>query len=616
MKLGNWVCWKSKRSIWAAFCLLMAWCGQSAGAEIIVIRQAALQVATASKTVALDAQALPFRWDQNFPGENGRVRYSITLPPRTASEDAQPYAIYVPRIGNQVQVFLNGRMLDGLDKLDLPMQDRSKNPYWQTIPVALLFTDRPNLLVFDTSVQALRWGGLSEVYYGLESELCERYQLRAWWQHDSYIVILVAVFLMGMIAWALWLRQREGVYGLFALSAMWGGFSTVDQLMSTSWLTWPIQGILASVALAWHVVFMARFTLGIVGRQESWVRLTLLATTMAIGIAYVLAEPVYWTIAFGMLCFPIVVTLICTAKAADRDRSRQARLLFAVSLVVAMVALRDFFIVHWPESGMSNYALLPHALFLYVLVMGWILVERYTLQHRQYHELNVTLEERVAERERALASSFEIISNQGAEKAKLLERQRIMSDIHDGVGGQLVGLVNMIKRGEANQSLFDQKQLSEHAQMALDELRVAVDAMQPVDGDLATVLATLRYRLAPRLKASDLALVWHVDELPMMSELTPQKVLQIQRILLEAFTNIIQHAKATTVTVSAKHIADMAAVQITIDDDGVGFELQELEAKGHGIRNMCFRAEAIGALITFQRLKAKGVTLTLTLPII
>jgi signal transduction histidine kinase len=599
-----------------AFSLLSAWVSPAALAEVLTIRQASLQVATASKSMTIDAQPLPFRWDLNFPGENGRVRYSITLPARMAAEDTQPYAVYIPRVGNQLQVFLNGRMLDGLNLLDDAMHDSSKEPYWLTIPVALLFADRPNLLIFNTTVQAMRWGGLSEIFYGPESELRAQYERRLWWQQESYDMILGALFLMGTIAWALWLRQREGVYGLFALSAMWGGISAMDQLMQTAWLPWPIQGMAASIALAWHVVFMARFTLGIVGRHESWVRLTLLATTMSIGIAYVLAEPVYWTIAFGMLCFPIVVTLICTAKAADRDRSEQARLLFSVSLIVALVALRDFFMVHWPESGMSHYALLPHALFLYVLVMGWILVERYTLQHRQYHDLNVSLEDRIAEREKALSSSFEIISSQGAEKAKLLERQRIMSDIHDGVGGQLVGLVNMIKRGEANQSLFDQKQLSEHAQMALDELRVAVDSMQPVDGDLATVLATLRYRLEPRLKASDLKLIWQIDALPVVSELTPQKVLQIQRILLEAFTNIIQHAKATTITVGAKHLPDMASVQITIEDDGVGFELQELKATGHGIRNMCFRAEAIGAVITFQRLNAKGVTLTLTLPIV
>lgn len=616
MKLGNLVYWKNKLPIWVLFFLLAALGLSAASAEVVTVRQANLEVTTSSKAVTLSAQTLPFRWDRNFAGENGRVDYTITLPPRSASKSAEPYAIYAPRVGNQVQLFLNGHMLDGLDKIDDPLHDRSKKPYWQTIPVALLYADRPNVLVFKTSVQALRWGGLSEVYYGLESELCVRYKARLWWQHDSYIVLLATLFLMGLVAWSLWLRQREGVYGLFGLSAMWGALSNLDQLISTSMLSWPMQGMLASIALAWHVVFMSRFTLGIVGRNESWVRLALLATSMAIGIAYVLAEPIYWTIAFAMLCFPIVVALICIAKVADRDRSKQARLLFVVSLVVALTAMRDFFVVHWPESGMSSYALLPQALFLYVLVMGWILVERYTLQHRQYHELNVTLEQRVAARENALASSFETIANQGAEKARLLERQRIMSDIHDGVGGQLVGLVNMIKRGEANESLFDQKQLSEHAQMALDELRVAIDSMQPMDGDLATVLATLRYRLAPRLKASDIELIWRVDELPVLTDLTPQKVLQIQRILLEAFTNILKHSMAKTATLSAHHCPEKKSIKIVLMDDGVGFSAQQLDSHGHGMRNMRFRADAIGASIQFEPATRGGTTMTLILPVV
>jgi signal transduction histidine kinase len=376
-----------------------------------------------------------------------------------------------------------------------------------------------------------------------------------------------------------------------------------------------VQGIIAAIALAWHIIFMTRFTLGVVGRNESWVRLTLLATAISVGIAFILAEPVYWTIAVSFLFLPMAAALLYTARAADQEQSRQARLLFAVSLIVALTALRDLFVVHIAESGMCHYVLLPHALFLYVIVMGWILVQRYTEQHKLYHELNITLEQRVLEREEQLSKSFEQIQSQGEERAKLLERQRIMSDIHDGVGGQLVGLVNMIKRGETNQSLFDQKQLSEHAQMALDELRVAVDAMQPVDGDLATVLATLRYRLEPRLKASDIKLAWRVQELPVLADLTPQKVLQIQRILLEAFTNIIKHAQATTVTLVAQHEPSVPCVQIVLIDDGVGFDPDTLTSKGHGLGNMRFRAQAIGASLSMTKGMPTGSVLTLELPI-
>ncbi|MEI2746307.1 MAG: hypothetical protein V9G22_13180 [Ottowia sp.] len=45
-------------------------------------------------------------------------------------------------------------------------------------------------------------------------------------------------------------------------------------------------------------------------------------------------------------------------------------------------------------------------------------------------------------------------------------------------------------------------------------------------GDLTTVLATLRYRLRPRLEAAGIAIDWQVDELPPIEGLTPTTVLQ------------------------------------------------------------------------------------------
>jgi signal transduction histidine kinase len=404
--------------------------------------------------------------------------------------------------------------------------------------------------------------------------------------------------------------------GLFALSAFCGSFSAASQLGIISWLPWPLQGFLASVAFAWHVIFAIQFMFSFAGHEARWARLILLATALAIGLAFALAKPFYWTLVIAFLSLLIMIGLIFIARLLKEKQSLQVKLLFSGCLLAALAGLRDQFLFQIAEAGISDYSFMPHALFLYLVAMWWVLMQRSIDERAGSQLLTKNLELLAVEREQQLTSSFEQIQAQVAERAKLEERQRIMSDIHDGVGGQLVGLVNMIKRGESDRLLFDQAQLSEHAQMVLDELRIAVDAMQPVDGDLSTVLATLRYRLEPRLKASDIELIWQIDELPIMTELTPQKVLNIQRILFETFTNIIQHAKATTVTVCAKSVPETTAVKITIEDDGVGFAPRKLKSKGHGLRNMRNRAEAIGASITFQRLNEKGVTVTLTIPLV
>lgn len=616
-------CWQSKALSWLLTAFVgMLLCG-AAQAQVIVIRQAQIKVETQSGTREVTNQALPFKWDAQFPGENGSVVYKLGLPADAAlraRQSQEVWSIYIPRVGNQVRLSLNGHALFAQARWDDTASDTSQTPFILSLPVSLLREEESNQLIIQTSLQALRWGGLSEVYVGPERALRQAYGVAEFWQQTSYVVILVALVLMGLIAALIWWRQRTyesaKLYLYFFYSALAGSIAALVHLLMQHNLTWPIQGIVTAIALAWHVIFMSRFALEVAGRSERWVSLAMLTTTVAIGIAYVLAEPFYWTIMFGLLCLPLVAALVCSAQVADSERSGQARLLFFVSLIAALVALRDFFIVQWPASGISQFVLLPHALFLFVLVMGGILVRRYTEQHRLYHELNVTLEARVGERERELADSFAALRQQAEERAKLLERQRIMQDIHDGVGGQLVGLVNLAKRGGLAGGAFDHRQIQEHAQLALDELRIAVDALQPVDGDLATVLATLRYRLEPRLKELGIRLVWRVNELPLMLDLTPRRVMQIQKILLEAFTNIMRHAHAKVVVVSAGVGApESGTVALSIADDGIGFEPEHSTSQGHGLRNMRFRAEAIGAHLSVARGLPQGTTITLEIPL-
>jgi signal transduction histidine kinase len=194
------------------------------------------------------------------------------------------------------------------------------------------------------------------------------------------------------------------------------------------------------------------------------------------------------------------------------------------------------------------------------------------------------------------------------ELAKLAERQRIMSDIHDTVGSQLVGVLSLV-RAHAPYA-----QLETHTLDALQGLRIAVDAIQPINGNLAAVLATLRHRLQPSLNAAGVTLVWRVDDLPRLADLSPQKIQHIQRIVMEAFSNVIQYAKATTVTVTARSLPSTARIQICIADDGVG--LQAEASFGQGLANMRRRAEVIGAQIdTCTGLADHGLGTTVTLEI-
>jgi len=236
------------------------------------------------------------------------------------------------------------------------------------------------------------------------------------------------------------------------------------------------------------------------------------------------------------------------------------------------------------------------------MILAGLVVERYSRTVADYRSLNANLAARVAEREEQLRGAFETVRKQQEEQAVLLERQRIMREIHDGVGSQLVGLLNVV-----NQPAPDRDVVEEHVKLALDEMRMAVDSLQPMHDDLTTVLATLRYRLQPRLDAAGIELVWDVALIPTLAPFAAQAALQLQRILLEAFTNVLKHAGATRIVMHVGWHGEQTPplVRIVLTDNGRGLSANERPG-GHGLANMRSRAQAIGARLQIERADAQA----------
>jgi len=218
----------------------------------------------------------------------------------------------------------------------------------------------------------------------------------------------------------------------------------------------------------------------------------------------------------------------------------------------------------------------------------------------------------VAAREAQLQDAFKTIELQQRESAVQDERQRMMREIHDGVGAQLVGLLNLVHKRETNPAV-----LEDHVRQALDEMRMAVDSLQPVHGDLVTMLATLRYRMQPRLAAAGLDVEWDVVNLPVLNELSPHAVLQVQRILLEAVTNALKHARASklVVTVRVDESEATPVVRLCLSDNGVGLPADPAVSRGQGLANMRMRAQAIGASLQVATAAGGGTQVLLAWPV-
>ncbi|SIQ36082.1 hypothetical protein SAMN05880557_103220 [Pseudacidovorax sp. RU35E] len=560
--------------------------------------------------------ALPFRWADQAPRQAGGATLTLELPPLPAGGDDRLHGLLFEALGNQAAVYVGDRLVARWGQLGDPTFDAGRGPRLVRLPADLVEgAAAPLPLRIELSFQPQRGGGVSVVRWAPLAQLEALEARERLWRNTLSLVYAAGLLLMGGLAAGLWWYQRDPLYGCFSLAALAGTLRNLDQSGLQMPLPWPWWGAVVAMSYAVHIALLARFvTLALHQPSRAVLRLLsgILWTAVGLaGLAFALRLPALWTGALALLCGGGIAAVPGVLGDAVKGRHPTAHALLVAGLLAIAAGLHDLLRVRIGLGGASWVPLTPHAMFGFVLILAGMVVARYSRSVHEYRDLARSLDARVAERERQLTAAMDALQTQREQQAVLLERQRLMREIHDGVGSQLVGLLNLVGRPGADPAVMEAQ-----VKLALDELRVAVDSLQPLEGDLTVVLATLRYRLQPRLEAAGLTLEWEVDSLPPRADVTPQTAMQIQRILLEGFTNVLRHAQARRIRLEAHwHAGPPERMEIVLADDGRGFAADGQPAGGQGLPSMRSRAAAIGATLTVASAPGEGAALRLDWPV-
>lgn len=246
--------------------------------------------------------------------------------------------------------------------------------------------------------------------------------------------------------------------------------------------------------------------------------------------------------------------------------------------------------------------LLNNAPFLLLAMTAAFLARNFRLFQSQ-GALNEMLHAKVMQREAELVEATWREQALVRAQAHDEERRRIMRDLHDGLGSQLMMLTARL--GEA-----DPPNVAEGLQGVIDEMRLMVDS---VGESLESALVTFRARIQPRVEAAGFAFCWNQPESLAPTRLGPCDVLQVFRITQEAVTNALKHSGGTQIAVTVTPHAD-GAIAIAIADDGHGCsDDAETREAGRGLTNMRGRARAVGAQYTLASTPGKGTQVILAL---
>ena len=267
------------------------------------------------------------------------------------------------------------------------------------------------------------------------------------------------------------------------------------------------------------------------------------------------------------------------------------------------------------ENLMMFFAVVAGAGFSVVAVFAalfWLRQRNLQNSLVEKNNINAQLEQRIETTKANLLVSESARRKLEVAHAITDERERMMREIHDGIGSSLVAALASAERQgkQSSTAVFALKS-------ALADLRIAVDSLEPVEGDVSTLLATLRYRLEPEMRKSGVSFDWRVEEVPAIKWLDAPNAIHVLRIFQEALGNILGHAEANLIRVSCKTELRQgrAGIAIEVSDDGKGFDTS-VQTLGHGRKNMQSRADALGAKFYVESSPGKGSQTSLWLPLI
>ena len=196
-----------------------------------------------------------------------------------------------------------------------------------------------------------------------------------------------------------------------------------------------------------------------------------------------------------------------------------------------------------------------------------------------------------------------------------VERGRIVRELHDGVVQDLAALTSGL-RTRASQTSDDEGarvlvRAADAAQDAMSELRTLLREIAPPDLEDIGLKAAIEGLLEPLREQGVDCTVAVADDIDATPALRP-----VFRIAQEAVRNVVKHAQARTVSVTA--VVQEGHVVLEVRDDGLGYDTEQARrrrAEGHiGVQLIQDLAAEAGGVLSIESAPGEGTVVRASIP--
>ena len=259
---------------------------------------------------------------------------------------------------------------------------------------------------------------------------------------------------------------------------------------------------------------------------------------------------------------------------------------------------------------MNSLSAIVAGTLLFLLFSGFLVSYILIYTKRRHKHFEEVIEMKVSFQQTLLQTQLEIQEQ---------TFKNISLEIHDNIG-QVLSLVKLnINTMDRDKPEPLQEKIDNSRTLITKAIQDLRDLSKSLNTDYVVELGLMRsieYELEMIQKTGSYEIAFTTNGKPYRLE--RQQELIIFRIVQEVLHNILKHAKATKIIVTA--LFEPETFMLTIADNGIGFDASKIESDnyegfGLGLRNMNNRAKMINASFKLTSTLQEGTAVTITLPI-
>lgn len=536
-------------------------------------------------------------------------------PPSAAAQSTHALGLYIERACSELVVRVNGVVVHRSQRREFNRFQDCYGPQFVTLPWPVL-RDGRNDLQFDVSGWPLDWvstarraAGFADVWIGDHQALRTLYQREAGLQMDLPAIVSGALMLLGVLTLCLLAfapRQRHLAY-FAALCMLWAAIN------ARGWWSLPVESPPVREGLLLVLVSLVgwtyqRFVWLYADLKAQWLDRLGTAQAMLIPLAVMAAgrDHLFAVATAGNLCAAGLVfagTLLFLRHAFEIRRRPMKGMALVFVLGLLMVLLELVVSLGWVEAQ----PLLPlrWGIPFCLVMLGALQMMDFGRQAHLMEGMQRQLEHKIELAKQEIEANFTRLAEDRIEKVTAVERKRIAADLHDDLGAKLLTIVHTSRSDR----------IAALGREALDEMRLSVRGLTGRPMELSEALADWRTEAMTRLTPTGIELSWSLpmEELPQV--LGARTMVQTTRILREVFNNLIRHSQAGRCVVTTAVQPEQLTIEIR--DNGVGFEMERLNARqaGLGLLNMQHRARQLQGQCEIESQPGAGSVVRLSLPL-